>query len=102
MYIGAQTKGRDGLPPDFLVRFKADVLAKYLTGPTVIPGKRLVAGSKPPSSGEIWQRWEATGFNVKVCSRDVDTGKEDLVDEFLHAQAYASIAQRIGDIPGSY
>lgn len=100
MFIAAQNRGRDGLGPDNLVRLNADALSRLLSGPARLPGLRAVAGSKPPSTNDIWQRWESAGFTVKVSCRDVGTNKESMVDEFLHAQAYAAVMQHIGDIPG--
>jgi hypothetical protein len=100
VFIAAQNRGREGLGPDNLVRLNAEALSRLLSGPTRLPGLRAVAGSKPPSTNDIWQRWEAAGFSVKVACRDVSTNKESMVDEFLHAQAYAAVAHHIGDIPG--
>jgi hypothetical protein len=33
-------------------------------------------------------------LKVKVCSRDSDTGQEDLVDDFLHAQILEALMGR--------
>lgn len=101
VFIGAQNRNREGLGQDYLVRVNADALSDLLNGgPQRLPGTRIVAGSKPPSTNDIWQRWESAGYTVKVSCRDNITNKEGMVDEFLHAQAYKAVMQHIGDAPG--
>jgi hypothetical protein len=79
-----------GKKTDYNIRINASKMAKFLTHRSATSPEsstvNVVAGSKPPASGAIWSHWEAAGFQVKVCSRDKDTGAEDLVDDFLHAQ----------------
>lgn len=99
MFIAAQHK--DAIRQDYSVRVKALELGRLLVGNTHLEdGVRLVAGSKPPTSGAIWQHWEDAGFKVKVCSRDADTGREDLVDDFICAQASDCVMDRLRDPPG--
>jgi class 3 adenylate cyclase len=102
VFISAQSftppgslKGR----PDPTIRIRPNVLASIFN-PLSKSGLNLVAGSKPPIRGKIWQHWESAGYQVKVCSRDIDTGAEDLVDEFLHAQAMSIVLNRQDDPPG--
>lgn len=59
-----------------------------------------MAGSKPPVRCKVWQHWENAGYQVKVCPFDIETGAEDLVDEFLHAQAMRIVLNRQDDPPG--
>jgi hypothetical protein len=121
VFIGAQRKGSTGYDPT--TRVRADVLASVLehgglpvnhaaaqsaaqpagsgqwprslaSGRAGSREVRLVGGSKPPASGAIWGHWEAAGYRVKICSRDVDTNAEDLVDTFLHAQALNCVMSR--------
>lgn len=91
MFICAQKRDPDR--QDYTVRVKSKELGQLLERGVKI-GMRLVAGSKPPASGAIWQHWESAGYNVKVCSRDVDTGKEDLVDDFILSQAQNCVMSR--------
>jgi hypothetical protein len=87
-------------PSDPTVRLNSKALALLLRGHR--EGDRVVAGSKPPANGAVWKYWEQSGFTVKVCSRDVDTGAEDLVDEFLHAQAQRAVMVRQDEAPGGF
>jgi hypothetical protein len=98
VFIGAQHK--DPNRQDYTVRVKSLELGHLLAGRAPEVGVRLVAGSKPPSSGAIWQHWEDAGYKVKICSRDADTGREDLVDDFICAQASDCVMDRLRDQPG--
>ncbi len=97
LFISAQNRGGRHDPS---VRINPKVLGRLFGGVEGKTGTRLVAGSKPPAKGKIWQVWENAGYRVKVCSRDVDTGAEDLVDEFLHAQAMNAVMAHAQDRPG--
>jgi len=97
LFISAQNRGGRHDPS---VRINPEVLGRIFGGVEGKTGTRLIAGSKPPAKGKIWQVWENAGYRVKVCSRDVDTGAEDLVDEFLHAQAMNAVMAHAQDRPG--
>lgn len=60
-------------------------------------GTRVIAGSVPPARSPAWQHWEHAGFRIKICNFEKG---EDLVDEFLHAQAMNIVMERHGDRPG--
>jgi hypothetical protein len=99
VFISAQSFAMINNRPDPTIRIRANILASILN-PSSKNGLRVVAGSKPPVRGKIWQHWESCGYQVKVCSRDIDTGAEDLVDDFLHAQAMRIVLNRQDDPPG--
>jgi hypothetical protein len=104
MKFGAAILNGDPVTEDYrsdhTVRLNSKALALLLRGPEHKDGDRVVAGSKPPANGAVWKHWEQSGFTVKVCSRDVDTKAEDLVDEFLHAQAMRAVLKRQRESPG--
>jgi hypothetical protein len=83
IFIGAQHAG--GIP-DPSVRISPRAIARLLRP----NGSAVVVGSKPPSTNGIWQQWHAAGFRVKVCARD-ETGHEDTIDDFLHAQIFDAL-----------
>ena len=97
IFVSAQHK--DPTRQDFAIRVKSNTLGRLLRNGDK-EGTRVVAGSKPPADESIWQYWESVGFKVKVCSRDVDTGREDLVDDFLSSQAQGCVMNRQGERPG--
>jgi len=112
VFIGAQNKDRNST--DYTIRINAKELASILEcgassslttfaspDSRSLAATRVVAGSKPPANSGIWVHWEDTGFKVKICSRDVDTGAEDLVDDFLHAQALGAVLKRHDDEAGT-
>jgi hypothetical protein len=103
LFIGAQAYGRTKETMDRTVRIHAGVVAQILIkdpAKVLHNSKLLVAGSKPPANNSIWTHWEEANFKVKVCSRDSDTGKEDLVDNFIVGEAYQLIADHYHDAPG--
>jgi hypothetical protein len=109
IFIGAQSFALPASTMDFTVRLSAVHLANLLdkgahgaNGVASDGGCRIVAGSKPPSKNGVWMAWDRVGYRVRVCGRDPDTGKEDLVDECLIAQMGHAKMQRDakGDLPG--
>lgn len=100
LFIGAQSFNKINNRPDPTIRLNASKIAEILRATPAGDCLQIVAGSKPPAQGKIWQHWENAQFRVKVCSRDADTGAEDLVDEFLHAQALNIVLGRQFDPPG--
>jgi hypothetical protein len=97
IYIGAVNQG-DAI--DYTIRVKPAELGRLLSRGGV-PGRRIVAGSKPPSTNNIWKKWEEAGFRVSLSQRDNSTDKEEHVDSFLHAQMYRELNDRRADAPGS-
>ena len=109
IFIGAQSFALPASTMDFTVRLSAVHLANLLdkgahgaNGVASDGGCRIVAGSKPPAKNGVWMAWDRVGYRVRVCGRDPDTGKEDLVDECLIAQMGHAKIQRDakGDLPG--
>ena len=109
IFLGAQSFALPAGTMDFTVRLNAVHLAKLLdkgahgaNGVASDGGCRIVTGSKPPSKNGVWMAWDKAGYRVRVCGRDPDTGKEDLIDECLIAQIYHAKTQRDahGDLPG--
>lgn len=70
----------------------------------VTVGRRFVAGSKPPGSSAIWERYRDLGYHVEVHSRDHETRGETAVDSVTHAAALQLITdlQLRGDPPGTH
>mmetsp|Transcript_30672 Transcript_30672/g.44013 ORF Transcript_30672/g.44013 Transcript_30672/m.44013 type:complete len:339 (+) Transcript_30672:1-1017(+) len=90
VFIGAKQQGST-----FNNNARIDIrkLATLLVGHSTSPGTKIVAGSKPPINGGVWNIWAKADFQVKVISRDSDTKKEDTVDDFLHAQILVATAK---------
>lgn len=62
-----------------------------------VQGTRVIAGSVPAARNPSWQHWEHAGFRIRICHFEK---AEDMVDEFLHAQAMNVVMERHGDQPG--
>jgi len=109
IFIGAQSFAMPARTMDFTVRLNAVYLASLLDkgahgahGVASDGGCRIVAGSKPPAKNGVWMAWDRVGYRVRVCGRDPDSGKEDLVDDCLIAQMSRAKLERDaeGDRPG--
>jgi hypothetical protein len=72
-------------------------LANLLIRNRNVQGTRVIAGSVPTARNPAWQLWEQAGFRIKICHFE---HAEDMVDEFLHAQAMNIVMERHGDLPG--
>lgn len=80
--IGAQlVNGRR----DLAQRLSVENLTKAMVG-TRTCERKVVAGSKPSSSG-IWTRWKDAGYEVSVETRDAESGKETHVDAAIAGKA---------------
>jgi hypothetical protein len=66
-------------------------------------GELFVAGSRPPSTGAIWEVYKANGFTVKVLARD-EHNKEEAVDSVVHAVGLQLLADAEDreDSPGTH
>jgi hypothetical protein len=94
IFIGARTCAQAADPS---LTLDANELANLLIRNPEIRGTRVIAGSVPSARNPAWQHWEQAGFRIKICNFE---GAEDMVDEFLHAQAMNIVMERQGDQSG--
>jgi hypothetical protein len=94
IFIGAQTRPGN---LDSKIYLDTPKLANLLIRNRTIQGTRVIAGSVPTARNPAWQHWEYAGFRIKICHFEK---AEDMVDEFLHAQAMNIVMERHGDRPG--
>ncbi len=92
IYYGARKFESNGMRINPAIRIDPEDLSRILCKGK--EGTHIVAGSKPPDILELWQKWEDSGFTVKICNLDSVTRSENVVDEFLHAQIYREITNR--------
>jgi hypothetical protein len=94
IFIGAKTHAQT---LNLSVNLDVEELANLLIRDSTLLGTRVIAGSVPSARSRAWQYWEHAGFRIKICSFE---GAEEMVDEFLHAQAMNVVMEKQGDQPG--
>jgi len=75
---------------DFDVRLNVRGLVNSIRGGRRA-GRQVVAGSKPPGNHAIWDIWDKNHFHVELSQRDVETNREDAVDQVLVSHALIHI-----------
>lgn len=91
LHVNCQTQP-DG-SKDFSARLKIRGLANMMIGARRCQ-RRVVVGSKPPQDHSIWQYWRSVNFEVKLSQRDLETNREDNVDQALVAEANMALLSR--------
>jgi hypothetical protein len=92
IFISAQTIGT--APRDIAIRVSVPRLADFVRGGRH-PREQVVAGSNPPASAIVWDRFRDENFSVQL--EDRRGGGEQGVDDILHAHALRALEKDFGN-----